>query len=221
MSSLARVFAGSRNLAEGGEAIKMEFRAHRLRSGRTEASRSEAGAASGRLRCPRVEAMNPSRADPVKPGQRIRAARRDEAAALSDLAFRSKAYWGYPREFMEACREELSITELELHEHAAHVLECDDLVVGFYALEHVSEEAVELLHLFVEPSHIRGGFGRALVKHACAAARAGGYRTLVIQSDPHATRFYESMGANVVGSRASASIPGRTLPLLELPLRHS
>jgi hypothetical protein len=31
----------------------------------------------------------------------IRPARHDEASLLTDLAFRSKAYWGYSEEFME------------------------------------------------------------------------------------------------------------------------
>ena len=154
-----------------------------------------------------------------KSRESIRAARAGEAAALSDLAFRSKAHWGYSEEFMEACRDELSLSEHDLREHATHVLVADEVVLGFYALERISDEAVELLHLFVDPSRIRRGFGRALMAHARATARAAGYRTLVIQSDPHATRFYESLGARSVGSRASASIPGRMLPLLELRLR--
>jgi hypothetical protein len=33
----------------------------------------------------------------------IRPARIDEAAALSDLCFRSKAVWGYDTEFMALC----------------------------------------------------------------------------------------------------------------------
>jgi len=32
----------------------------------------------------------------------------DELPGLSDLCFRSKAVWGYDKEFMEACRGELS-----------------------------------------------------------------------------------------------------------------
>ena len=40
----------------------------------------------------------------------IRAARSDEAGLLSEIAFRSKAYWGYSEEFMVSCREELTVT---------------------------------------------------------------------------------------------------------------
>jgi hypothetical protein len=41
----------------------------------------------------------------------IRPARVDEAHLLSDLALRSKAYWGYSPELIEQCREELSYSE--------------------------------------------------------------------------------------------------------------
>jgi hypothetical protein len=36
---------------------------------------------------------------------RLREAEVEEARALGELAFRSKAYWGHCREFMEACRQ--------------------------------------------------------------------------------------------------------------------
>ena len=32
-----------------------------------------------------------------------------EAAILSDLALRSKSYWGYDADFLEACRDELGL----------------------------------------------------------------------------------------------------------------
>ena len=40
---------------------------------------------------------------------RIRAARADEATALTALVMRSKAYWGYDERFLAACRDELRI----------------------------------------------------------------------------------------------------------------
>lgn len=41
---------------------------------------------------------------------------------------------------------------------------------------------------------------------------------LVCQSDPFAEGFYLAMGMSRIGERASASIPGRKLPLLEMTL---
>jgi GNAT superfamily N-acetyltransferase len=148
----------------------------------------------------------------------IRRARPLEAPLLSDLALRSKAHWGYTREFLDACRDELRVSAEDLEAHPTFVLESDDRLLGFYTLEHISPDAVELGHLFVEPDAIGAGLGLALVAHARDEARQRGYRKIVIQADPHAEGFYRAIGARKVGTRASSSIPGRELPLLEVSL---
>lgn len=146
----------------------------------------------------------------------IRPAKASEAPVLSDLAFRSKAWWGYPDDFMEACREELSVSAGDLARHPTWVLEEDGRPLGFYSLEPLAPGRAELGHLFVEPAEIGRGHGRRLIEHAAGEARRRGWDVLVIQGDPHATGFYEACGAVRIGSSASASIPGRSLPLFEL-----
>ncbi len=145
----------------------------------------------------------------------IRAGRADELQALSELAFRSKAHWGYSESFMRACRVELTVTA-DLLEHL-FVEELAGNVVGFYALTPLGDTRAELEFLFVEPARIRAGHGRALLAHARDRARAYGWRVLIIQGDPNAAEFYARCGAIQVGERPSASIPGRMLPLYELP----
>jgi GNAT superfamily N-acetyltransferase len=76
-------------------------------------------------------------------------------------------------------------------------------VVGFYALR-VSGEQAELDHLWIDPSHMGRGFGRLLLRHAAKRALERGVRELTIDSDPNAAGFYESMGAERVGSIAAA-----------------
>jgi hypothetical protein len=58
-----------------------------------------------------------------------------------------------------------------------------------------------------------------LLDHARATASVLGYRTMIIQGDPHAAPFYRAMGGQLIGSRPSASIPGRELPLFRIDLR--
>jgi hypothetical protein len=65
---------------------------------------------------------------------------------------------------------------------------------------------------------MRRGHGSRLLDDAVIRARAGGYRVLVIQGDPHAAGFYRSAGAVLVGERVSESVPGRMLPVFELHL---
>lgn len=142
----------------------------------------------------------------------IRQARREELDALSGLALRSKAVWGYSESFMAACRSELTLTEEELHE--VFVLEAPAGTLG-YSFRRLSEMQSEL-HLFVEPSALRAGHGRQMLADAIARVCAFGGDTLFIQGNPNATEFYRAVGALQVGVRESASIPGRFLPLFEL-----
>lgn len=148
----------------------------------------------------------------------IRPAKPSEAGRLSDLAFRSKAYWGYSAEFMEACRDELSISGDEIATQPTYVLDRDGHAIGFYSLVPLEPGRVELGHLFVEPAEIGRGHGRRLLEHAGIEARRRGWDVLVIQGDPNAVSFYERCGAVRIGASASASIPGRSLPLFELVL---
>ncbi|WP_232792640.1 GNAT family N-acetyltransferase [Actinacidiphila yeochonensis] len=147
----------------------------------------------------------------------IRPARRDEAGALSALALRSKAHWGYDEAFMAACRDELTLTEEAAADSFVAVTEEDGTVLGFTTLGGAPPEG-ELAMMFVEPHAMGRGVGRRLFAHVAAAARAAGFTRLTIDADPAAEPFYRAMGAVRIGSTPSGSIPGRTLPLLELTL---
>jgi GNAT superfamily N-acetyltransferase len=144
---------------------------------------------------------------------RLRPARPDEAALLSDLALRSKGHWGYDAAFLAACRDELTIPADEIGTRRTTIAEEDGTVVGHYTIDGTAPVA-ELGQMFVDPGHIGRGVGRALWAHAVERARAEGIRTLTIDADPHAEAFYLAMGAIRTGSTPSGSIPGRELPRL-------
>jgi GNAT superfamily N-acetyltransferase len=148
----------------------------------------------------------------------IRRALPEEAGALSDLACRSKAHWGYSDEFMRACRAELSLSPTYVETQPTFVLELHGQVIGFYALERLSDDEVELGYLFVEPAAIGLGYGRRLIEHAKDQAVGLGFRSMLIQGDPHAEKFYRMAGGEQTGLRESASIPGRDLPLFRVDL---
>jgi GNAT superfamily N-acetyltransferase len=144
----------------------------------------------------------------------IRPARVDEAHALSDLALRSKASWGYSQGLMTLFEAELTLTVLDLED--VMVIEVEGKPGGFYSLQPVSQIRAELGHLFVEPRLQRRGFGRLMLADALRRAGARGFGLLEIQGDPNAARFYERVGATCVGERESESVPGRMLPLFEI-----
>jgi len=141
----------------------------------------------------------------------------DELSGLSDLCFRSKTVWGYDNEFMEACRGELSFEPRDLEVTSIAVAENHGRPIGVAQLRIVYHEA-DLLKLFVEPSAIRSGTGKALFAWASDVARKLGATRLTIEADPGAAPFYRRMGAHDVGQVPSGSVPGRTLPKLAMNL---
>jgi GNAT superfamily N-acetyltransferase len=154
-------------------------------------------------------------------GVSLRPAQPSEAPLLSALALRAKASHGYSADFIAACRAELTYAPSQIDDRRTSfvVAECGGVLVGFYALEHTVEDAVELEALFVDPERSGRGIGRLLMDHARRSAAAAGAHTMLIQSDPNAEAFYRAAGAVSVGTRESGSIPGRYLPLLAVVLR--
>ncbi len=155
------------------------------------------------------------------PKWRIRQALPSEVEHLSELAFRSKSYWGYSDRFMQACVKELALDQQYIETNSTFVIEVERNIIGFYSLEHVSASEVELGYLFVEPTFIGKGYGRKLMTHAQQEARHLGYDQIIIQGDPNAEQFYRAAGGSVVGTRKSTSIPDRELPVLCIDLRES
>lgn len=148
----------------------------------------------------------------------IRPAYEDEAGALSALAVRSKAHWGYDAAFMAACRAELAVDRAVIADGRVFVAERDGDVAGFYRIDPLDDGDVDVGLFFVEPDAIGTGVGRALWIHLEAAARRLGAPRITIAADPDAAGFYEAMGARRTGEVASGSITGRLLPALELSL---
>lgn len=150
----------------------------------------------------------------------VRAAQPAEAAALSGLVLRSKAYWGYDDAFLAACTDELGVRPAALADPAQvwRVAEDDGRVIGLYGMTPINQDDAEMDALFVEPDAIGTGVGRQLIEDAIREARQRDYDRIVIQGDPNAEGFYLAIGAKRAGERESGSIPGRFLPLFEIDL---
>lgn len=147
----------------------------------------------------------------------IRPAHLYELPALSDLCLRSKAYWKYDRAFIEACREELTITPDNLNED--YVMVADDGGKHAGVIHLVLEgTTAELEKLFIDPNWIGKGVGRKLFQWAVETARAKGATLMNVVADPGAVPFYEKMGFKQFATFPSGSIPGRELPHMRLNL---
>lgn len=147
----------------------------------------------------------------------FRPARPDEAGALTDLVLRSKAHWGYSKEFMDACRDELTIHPDDVVPRRTTVAVADGRPVAVAMLTGEPPHG-ELDMLFVDPDVIGKGFGGKLFRHIADLARESGCHSLELTADPYAEPFYEAMGAVRIGSEPSQSIPGRVLNRYALKL---
>lgn len=151
---------------------------------------------------------------------KIRRARHKEAELLSELAFRSKAVWGYDEAFMRACRDDLRLSPADLFRDHVFVIGADGSIVGFYRLRDAGWVAL-LADLFVAPEMIGRGYGKRLWQHAVRTARRFGYHRIEVHSDPHAEGFYLAMGAEREGEVVSTVFADRRLPRLTCHLTSS
>jgi GNAT superfamily N-acetyltransferase len=113
--------------------------------------------------------------------------------------------------FLHACRAELTIRAEELVSTALCVAEHEEALVGVAQVV-VHGNAADLNKMFVEPSAIGLGVGKALFDWVVETAKGLGVQRLTIDAEPGAADFYRKMGATQHGLVPSGSIPGRMLP---------
>ncbi len=148
----------------------------------------------------------------------IRVAGSDEAEAITGIAVRSKAYWGYDDHFMETFLPELTVTPAQIEHDYVAVAEREGRLAGFVHLRPEADGVLELVSLFIDTWTIRQGIGQLLWDHAIARARELGYRAVTLESDPNAEAFYGRQGAVATGERESNLMPGRVLTLMTMSL---
>lgn len=137
------------------------------------------------------------------------------AVRLTQIAHAAKSYWGYPSQWIELWRNQLTITPKFVQDNEVYAaIDADNVVLGFYAIGGEGEKRT-LEHLWVQPSSFGAGVGRQLFEHAMARARELGAHVVEIESDPHAEGFYQRMGAETIGE-VTYELDGqpRILPLM-------
>ena len=139
----------------------------------------------------------------------------NDAKTLTEIALKSKAFWGYPNKLLEIWKEDLTITPeiLEVWSGAKFVIENE--IIGFYLLNRVNARTCFLEFLFVRPEFIRKKIGRQLLTHAIESCSGNSCEILNVLSDPNAEEFYAKFGFKVIAKRESL-IAGRLLPEMEL-----
>ncbi len=153
------------------------------------------------------------------PLPRFRRARPDEAAAITDLAMRSKRHWGYGEAFMAALTPELTFTQADLHRASdrIEVLESAGELLGVFRLCWRTND-VYLSDLWVAPEAMGRGYGRLLFERAAQVGRDWGKGLLELEADPYAEPFYLHLGAVRVRMSPVTTVPGRSVPLMHYAL---
>ncbi len=148
----------------------------------------------------------------------IRRAKPDEADELTEIAHAAKRHWGYPENWIEHWKNDLTITSEFIANHETFVAVADEKIVGCCAIV-LSESAAELEHMWIKPEHIGAGVGRALFLYVKERAANLGVPALEISSDPNAEGFYRRMGAARIGD-VQSEIEGkpRVLPRMTVDL---
>jgi GNAT superfamily N-acetyltransferase len=131
---------------------------------------------------------------------RLRDAAVEEAAALEGLQRRSSDVWEAYREQLAANPDAIELPQTFIDEGWVRVAVADDgSLIGFSVVIPTDDRVHELDGLFVEPDHMRGGVGRALVQDAAERAARAGAELLEVTAGP-AQGFYEKVGFQVIGA---------------------
>jgi len=120
---------------------------------------------------------------------------------------------------MRLWKADLTVTPAYILDHPVYCAVYGSCVVGFYALSDRGTTR-ELEHMWVLPTRMGSGVGRALFAHLLEQLHATRTASVRIASDPNAEGFYRRMGARRVG-RVPSRPAGRYLPVLAFRLRLS
>jgi N-acetylglutamate synthase-like GNAT family acetyltransferase len=149
----------------------------------------------------------------------IRRAKPDEAKVLTEIAHSAKRHWGYPENWIEHWKEDLTITPEFIADNEMFVAVSGGEIVGCCAIV-FSDSMTELEHMWIRPDHMGTGVGRALFIHAKQRAQLLNVPALEISSDPNAEGFYQRMGATRIGEvRSEIEGQPRVLPRMTVDLK--
>ena len=149
----------------------------------------------------------------------IRPATVNERDRLAEIAHAAKRHWGYPESWIAEWSNQLTPSVELLESGLARAAYIDGRSAAWFALDPQGRR-IELTHMWGVPDWIGHGVGRTLFRDAVERAIDLGGNELEIASDPNAVGFYLQMGARRIGDQPAPMLhaPGRTLPLLSLPL---
>src|SRR5260370_42474772 len=148
----------------------------------------------------------------------IRRATPDEADVLTEIAHAAKRHWGYPENWIEHWKDDLTITADFITTNEMYVAVASEEIAGCCALV-MRDSLAELEHMWIRPEHMGNGVGRALFQQIVERVTQLNARGLEFSADPNAEGFYRRMGATRIGEvRSEIEGQPRVLPRMSVDL---
>ena len=133
---------------------------------------------------------------------------------LNQISWQSKGFWGYPAEWMEQWRDDLTITEEILQQQSVLLAVEAQRIIGFCIISE-SSEYYELEHLWLLPQYIGKGYGKRLLEQSLSKF-ATAPKPVQVVADPNAEAFYRRQGFETF-KQLESTPPGRFLPVMRRP----
>lgn len=148
----------------------------------------------------------------------IRKAKPQDAKLMSEMAVRSKAYWGYSKELLSSWENDLTVTTEFIEKGIGYVAEVNGIMIGYWVRQAIQSDEMTKGFLFIEPEFIGSGCGRLLFDALKEGMRQKGIQSFTFDADPNAVGFYLKMGGEKIGEMESSVVPGRKLPIIKMQI---
>lgn len=153
---------------------------------------------------------------PQKPSNKlitIELAHALDLPVLNKISWSAKAYWGYPEEWMNLWKDDLTITKDHLNKHKVVKIKVNQQIAGFCMII-LEREFANIEHLWIHPDYIGQKLGGQLLKYCLNTFVSKGKEVRVI-SDPNAEGFYKKIGFQTYDQWQSKA-SGRFLPMMKM-----
>ncbi len=149
---------------------------------------------------------------------RFRIAAQKDLSTLNAISLRSKAHWGYPAEWIETWKNDLTITPEQFAHQQILVVEINDRIIGFSSIVE-DQDNYDIHHLWVLPEFIGQGIGKKLLQTTIDTF-VQIEKPIIVEADPNAEPFYRSQGFETFDQIESFP-KGRFLPVMrKLATKH-
>ncbi len=142
----------------------------------------------------------------------IRNARQGDLTGLNALMWRASWANVSDRDFLSENKDKVRVPADLITAGQVFMAEEIGQLVGFASVQQSNGEW-DLEGLFVEPTAMRRGIGRALLDHAAEAVRTRGGTSLYVDRNPHAEAFYRATGFVDFGPMQAEGGPGTRMRL--------